>query len=134
MVVKMHLAPGGRQRIARAVTIAALTVSGLLMAGILLVLVRWPFSKASVERALGKVLSSRVEIKEFHKIYFPHPGCTARGVTFRDGRWLGEVDQLTVEGDYGDIVMGRERVGRVIAQGMHVQIHPNADAGSQNAA
>src|SRR5260370_20312164 len=50
-----------------------------------IVLVRsgvWPFSQAPVLQDLREASDSQLQVRSFHRTYFPFPGCVLEGVDF----------------------------------------------------
>ncbi|HEY3975433.1 MAG TPA: AsmA-like C-terminal region-containing protein [Candidatus Sulfotelmatobacter sp.] len=86
----------------------------------------WPFDQKPVIEDLEEDSDSHVQVRAFHRTYFPHPGCILDGVVFRRGSTstppLIVIEKLTIEGSYAGIFASR--VSRVTAEGMHVVIPP----------
>ena len=86
----------------------------------------WPFEPATVIENLEEAGDSRVEIRGFHRTYFPNPGCVLDGVVFHHGSDssspLITIDRLTIQGSYSGILA--HRLSRIVAQGMRISIPP----------
>lgn len=84
----------------------------------------WPFSQARVLRNLHEASDSDVQLRAFHRTYFPSPGCILEGVVFQHGaaqaKPLISIDKVTIRGTYGGILA--KRISRIIAEGMRVSI------------
>ncbi len=89
----------------------------------------WPFRYRNVEPLLQKVFASQIKIDHYHRIYFPHPGFVADGLTLRrnsapDLPPVGSAEHLRVEGRWSDLLLLRKRVRLVYVEGLHVVIPP----------
>ncbi|MBB5326983.1 AsmA-like C-terminal region-containing protein [Tunturiibacter gelidoferens] len=89
----------------------------------------WPYRYRNVEPLLQKVFASQVKIDQYHRIYFPHPGFVANGLTLRrnsatDLPPIGSARELLVEGNWLDLILFRNRVRLVDVKGLHVVIPP----------
>jgi hypothetical protein len=96
-----------------------------------LLLIRWPFKRDTIVRALQKKFSSTVELKAFHGTYFP-PGCVAEGLTFRrnsdrDALPIATIDKLTIQGAYWEFFTSPKRVRRVRIEGLRVFVSPASE-------
>ena len=88
---------------------------------------RWPFTEPNVVQNLQQATSSTVQIAAFEKVFFPHPGCIAKGVTLLRGtdprhqtRMI--VDKLTIEGTA--IGLFTKHLASIRAQGAHIIFPP----------
>lgn len=89
----------------------------------------WPYRYRNVEPLLESLFASQIKIDRYHRIYWPHPGFVAEGLTLRrnaapDLPPLGSADQLIVQGSWRDLLLLRRRVLLVEVKGMHVVIPP----------
>jgi hypothetical protein len=116
------LAAQKRLALRRWLLLGASVLLVLIGGALIFVLAKWPFTRNSVTRALGQVLSSTVEIKEFRSTYFPRPGCIAEGVVFRDGRGEGRIQKLTIEAAWTSLLTGRKRIERITGDGLFVRV------------
>ena len=87
----------------------------------------WPYRYRNVKPLLQTIFASQVTIAHYHRIYFPHPGFVADGLTLTRQATpglppIGSVQELKVEGNWGDLVLFRERVRLVDVDGLHVII------------
>src|SRR5215472_4075715 len=83
------------------VTAAAMLAAAIAIACVIFAF-RGPFARGVVTESLQKALSGTVEMKSFHRTYFPHLGCVLEQVTIRSQRDAGEqplirVEKLTIE-------------------------------------
>lgn len=99
------------------------------MVGVHLMFFFWPFRYRQVHPLLESVFQSRVEVHEYHRTYFPHPGFVAEGVTFyRHGDMsippLATIDRMQVAGHWTTLLFHPHRLNEILLQGLHVQIPP----------
>jgi len=113
--------------------IALLGLGGLaLAAGIFgVVLARdWPFSQERVTQSLQTTFPAAVSFQKFHSTYFPHPGCTAEGVTFmRLGATPGTppvvtIQQFTIRAHYLDLFLRPGYLAAIVLDGFRVHVPP----------
>ncbi len=91
--------------------------------------VHWPYRYRNVEPLLQKVFASQIKIDHYHRIYFPHPGFVATGLTLSrtsapDLPPIGSARSLLVQGNWLDLMLFRDRVRLVDVEGLHVVIPP----------
>jgi AsmA-like C-terminal region len=89
----------------------------------------WPYRYRNVEPLLQKVFASQIKIDHYHRIYFPHPGFVATGLTLRrnsapDLPPIGSARDLLVQGNWLDLLLFRDRVRLVDVGGLQVVIPP----------
>jgi len=101
----------------------------LAVPGVILANKYWPYRYRNVKPLLESVLASKIEVKAYHRTYFPRPGFVATGlVMHRDsGAGLppvGTAQDLIVQGSWLDLVTLRDRVQLVEVRGLHVVIPP----------
>jgi len=89
----------------------------------------WPFRYRQVHPLLEQVFQSRVDVKSYHRTYFPHPGFVAEGVTFyRHGDThippLAAVAKMTVAGQWLRLIFHPHTLYQIELEGLHVQIPP----------
>jgi hypothetical protein len=84
----------------------------------------WPFEQRAVIEDLEEAGDSHVTIRDFHRTYFPYPGCVLDGVVFTRGgnspKPLITIEKLTIQSSYVNVL--RSHVNRITAEGMHVFI------------
>jgi hypothetical protein len=95
------------------------------------ILVRYfPFSKKSIVESLQETFPSAISIDHFQQIYFPHPGCTAEGVTFRSSSSppgsppIVAIHELIIQGSYADFFFRPHHISKVILEGLHLYFSP----------
>jgi hypothetical protein len=96
----------------------------------------WPYRYRNVEPTLQKVFASQIKIDHYHRVYFPSPGFVADGLTLRRNSALnlppvGSVDHVQVEGRWIDLLLLRNRIRLVRADGLHVVIPPVGSAANK---
>ena len=96
----------------------------------------WPYRYRNVEPLLQQVFASQIKIERYHRTYFPHPGFVADGITLRRNSApnlppVGTVTHLHVEGRWIDLLLLRNRVRLVRADGLHVIIPPVGSAANR---
>jgi hypothetical protein len=104
--------------------VAGLTALVVLVS-IVLLISRWPFSQARVVKELEEESFSKVSVGAFHGTYFPRPGCVLEQVVFQHNPKAGTpplltVERIRIEGSFPGLF--RQHVGRVVAEGMHIQV------------
>jgi hypothetical protein len=109
------------------VHVVVVAVGALLAATVVFISANWPYRHRKIAPMLEDVLASQVTFTGYHRIYFPHPGFVATGITMRrrsasDLAPLGHVDTMVVEGTWSDLLMLRQRVGLVDITGLHIVV------------
>jgi AsmA-like C-terminal region len=84
---------------------AAIVLLAIFLAAVILLALKWPFTRQRVSHDLEKALGARVQIAGFHQTFFP-PGCIAEGVTLRAsrGKAVVSIQRLEVAGSYGGML------------------------------
>jgi hypothetical protein len=82
-----------------------------------------------VEPMLETVFASQIKMSHYNRTYFPYPGFEAEGLTLSrhsapDLPPVGSVKSIRVEGSWIDLLMLRNRIRAVYADGLHVVIPP----------
>ena len=101
----------------------------LLAAGVYLADQHWPFRYRNIHPLLEQIFASRITVGAYHRIYFPHPGFVAKGLTLRrnaapDLPPIGSTEDLIVQGSWSDLFLFRKQVRLVDVKGLHVVIPP----------
>lgn len=99
------------------------------LVGVDLLFYFWPFRYRQVMPLLQTTFESRVTVKRYHRIYLPHPGFEAEGVTFyRHGDTnippLATLESMTVAGTWTNLIFYPHTLFQIRLQGLHVQIPP----------
>jgi hypothetical protein len=89
----------------------------------------WPYRYRNVKPVLENVFASQIDIQEYHRIYFPHPGFVAKGLVLHrksagDLPPVGFTRDLIVRGSWIDLLLLRNRIELVDVVGLHVIIPP----------
>jgi hypothetical protein len=99
---------------------ASICVVLLLWAGL------WPFQQKPVVQNLEKASDSKLQLRAFHRSYFPFPGCVLEGLQFTRGSNTGAplitIERLVIRGSYLGILS--RRLTSVTAENMHIFIPP----------
>ena len=106
-----------------------LPAAALVAAGVYLADQHWPYRYRNVHPLLEQIFASRITVSEYHRIYFPHPGFVAKGLTLRrnsapDLPPIGSTEDLLVQGNWLDLLLFRKQVRLVDVKGLHVVIPP----------
>jgi AsmA-like protein len=84
----------------------------------------WPFTEAPVLESLREASDSQVQVRAFHRTYFPSPGCILEGIAFDHGSSAGKplitIEKLTIRGTYLRLLS--KRVSLIKGDGMRVFI------------
>jgi hypothetical protein len=121
------LRPSLRWILAVAATIVAI--------GIFLLVRFFPFSERVVTDSLRETFPSDLRIDRFKTTYFPHPGCSAEGVTFRAASGaqgsapIATIRKLTIVGHYSDFIWRPHHIASVTLDGLLIHVPPLGDAG-----
>ncbi len=108
-------------------TVLALTVAAALCVIVLLLWAElWPFQQKPVVQNLEEASDSKLQLRAFHRTYFPFPGCVLEGLQFNHGSNAGKplitIDRLIIQGSYSGVLF--QRLSRITAENMHVFIPP----------
>jgi len=127
MSTAASISPRRRElHITEVVIVGVVTV---VLVGVDLMFYFWPFRYREVHPLLQQVFQSRVDVKRYHRIYFPHPGFVAEDVTFyRHGDTqippLATVKKMTVAGQWLVLIFHPHTLYQIRLEGLHVQIPP----------
>ena len=106
------------------VILISLLSFAVLLAVVLVASASWPFSKNPIVQDLGEASDSQVQIRAFHRTYFPYPGCVIEGLIFNhdpsQSTPLLTVDKVTIRGSY--LALLTKHVSRITAEGLRVTI------------
>jgi hypothetical protein len=84
----------------------------------------WPFEQKPVIQNLQEASDSQVQVRAFHRTYFPYPGCILEGVVFVHGtnatKPLIIIEKLTIRSTYLGILA--HHVSLINAEDMKVFI------------
>jgi hypothetical protein len=111
------------------IELALFAVLVLALVGVAVMLTYWPFRYREVHPLLEHTFRSKVQVKRYHRTYFPHPGYVAEGVTFyRHGDMqippLGTIDRMTVVGTWTNLIFHPHELYEIRLGGLHVRIPP----------
>jgi hypothetical protein len=97
----------------------------LIILGLVLVSIHWPYRYRVIKPLLEEVLASQVKIGHYHRTYFPHPGFMATDITLQRKSApglppLGSISSVTVQGRWSDLLLLRKQVRSVDITGLHI--------------
>lgn len=123
-----HTSVKTKRRI-RATEWVTIGIVAAAMVGVHLMFFFWPFRYRQVHPLLQAVFESRVDVKGYHRTYFPHPGFVAEHVTFyRHGNMsippLATIDRMQVVGHWTTLLFHPHRLNQILLEGLHVRIPP----------
>jgi hypothetical protein len=101
----------------------------LLAVGLPLANEHWPYRYRNVKPLLESVLASKLQIKKYHRTYFPRLGFVASGLTLTrtvapNLPPVGTAKALIVQGSWADLLLLRNRVQLVDIVGLKVVVPP----------
>ena len=123
--------PGNRLRgksfLRRGVIVCGALALLVISVGFYFVSTYWPYRYRMVEPTLETVFASQIKMEHYHRTYWPHPGFVAEGLTLRrnsaqDLPPVGSVKRVRVVGSWVDLLLLRERIDAVYADGLQVVI------------
>jgi hypothetical protein len=119
--------------LARWTVLIGVVVLGLMAAGVILLIIKFPFSEASVTALLQRESSGTVHIRRFNRVYFP-PGFAAEGVIIAlpgvAGPPLINIGRASVAATYAGLLSKPERISSIRLE--HFIVHIPKHAGAAN--
>jgi uncharacterized protein involved in outer membrane biogenesis len=102
---------------------------GILLAGIYLLNVHWPYRYRIMKPMLEDILGSQVNIGHYDRTYFPNPGFMAADITIRRKSApnlppLGSASSVMFQGSWLDLLLLRQRIQAIDITGLHIVIPP----------
>jgi hypothetical protein len=99
------------------------------LVGVVVLLHYWPFRYREVHPLLESTFRSKVQVKRYHRTYFPHPGYVAEGVIFyRHGDMqippLASIGRMTIVGTWTNLLFHPHTLFQIRLSNLHVQIPP----------
>ncbi len=123
--------PATQARHRRRLWLLIITIAFMLAAviGFYFISANWPYRYRNIRPMLEDDLAGQVEFTSYHRIYFPHPGFVATGLTLRRKSALnlpplGHAERMMVEGRWRDLLLLRQRVQTVEVTGLHIVVPP----------
>lgn len=121
--------PSVRKHRRRLIELIAGIVLALLMVTVHLLFLFWPFRYREVHPLLERTFRSKVDVRKYHRMYFPHPGFVAEDVTFyRHGDThippLATMKSMTVSGTWIGLIFHPHQLHQIRLEELHVQIPP----------
>src|SRR6185369_7900549 len=118
-----------------------LAVSICAVVFLVIMVMKWPFTREAMTKRLQRASSAQVEMRGFRSTYFPFPGCVAEDVVFRQktsapGQKPPEpiiaIRKLTIESTFTGLLSKPGRIRRIIADGLSIHIpHEGANLHSE---
>ena len=107
-------------------TVLGLAVAAALCVVLVLWVEVWPFQQKPVVQNLEEASDSKLQLRAFHRTYFPFPGCVLEGLQFNHGSNTGKplitIERLIIQGSY--LTVFSRRLTRMTAENMHIFIPP----------
>jgi hypothetical protein len=119
-----------KARLLRWLTIGAVIIVSLIAVAVILLVIRWPFSRHRTTASLEQTLHSTVEMERFDATYFPHPGCVIRRLKVTQWNSSGQMnllvtaDTMIVRAAYLDFFSRPGYIRQIVLEGLKVQIPP----------
>jgi hypothetical protein len=128
----------GRRKFPKWARWAVLALGVAVLAGSILLAVKWPFSRQSVTESIEEVVSGTVRIGRFRNRVFPDPGCEAYDVSvtrpsgIHDEPALITVQKITIAARYPDLFLRPGYIARIILNGLRVHVPPRGSGGGES--
>ncbi len=126
-------------RNARWLGIAGIVVLVIFAVMLVFLIRNWPFTQDALIAGLRDKFGGSVEIKTFHRTFFPGPGLIAEGLTLRRDSEPAQkpflfIRKFTIAGSYAALFTLQRRVSEIRAEGAHIHIpsggvNPSFDGG-----
>jgi hypothetical protein len=109
--------------------IASIIFVGLILAAAIIIAAEWPYRHRKVAPLLEETFGCRIQMREYHRTYFPRPGFVARGLTLRRRSApnlppIATIDELYVQGSWTDFFTFRRRISLFQVVHVHVMLPP----------
>ncbi|MGB7495178.1 MAG: AsmA-like C-terminal region-containing protein [Candidatus Acidiferrum sp.] len=111
---------------------------GGMTAGVMVLASHWPYSENVLIPALQETFKAKVSIQQFHRFYFPHPGCESDGLALTRGpEGAGEhpvatVQRMRITGRYSDLFLRPHHLAHIRLDGLYVRIPPKGQRAERN--
>ena len=119
-----------RRRFPRWLGGAGIVILALAAIGFGFLARHWPFSRENVTQALEETFHGSVQFTQFHKTYFPHPGCIGEGGTLvhpsspPGSPPLVSAQKFILRASYLDLLVRPGFISRIDLQGLRIQVPP----------
>ncbi|HWG58940.1 MAG TPA: AsmA-like C-terminal region-containing protein [Candidatus Acidoferrales bacterium] len=118
-----------------------IVIAAAIITFVIVLAVRWPFSRERVLRSLGETLGGTAKAERFRSTYFPHPGCIVESleVTRSNGQAgappLALAKRMTIEASYGDFLLRPGYIAKISFDDLqvHIPARQSSDSGSNGA-
>jgi len=107
---------------------AAIVFVILTAIGVIVFVLRFPFSRDRVRQSLEETFHGQVAFATFRNTYFPHPGCVAEGLTLvhplspSGSPPLVSVRKFTLQAHYIYLLVRPGYVSRITLEGLHIHV------------
>jgi hypothetical protein len=112
------------RRLSRKAILLIVTASVVVLAIVLATSGAWPYSQAPVLQDFQEASDSQLQVRAFHRTYFPFPGCVVEGLVFNHDPAVSTplitIEKVTIRGTYLGLLT--KHVSRITAEGMHITI------------
>ncbi|MCU1303882.1 MAG: hypothetical protein JWQ87_4166 [Candidatus Sulfotelmatobacter sp.] len=113
-----------KRGLSRKTILIIVLIAVVVLVAVLVTSAIWPFSQAAVLQDLREASDSQVQVRAFHRTYFPFPGCVIEGLIFNHDSAastpLITIAKVIIRGSYLGLLT--KRVSRVTADGMHITV------------
>jgi hypothetical protein len=122
-------APHGLSRNGRRWIIAGIIFVGVVLAAAIVIAYEWPYRHRKIKPMLEETFGCQIQMRQYHRTYFPSPGFVARGITLRRRTALNlppiaTVEELYVQSNWTDFLMFRQRVSLFQIVHVHLVLPP----------
>ncbi|HVB07712.1 MAG TPA: AsmA-like C-terminal region-containing protein [Candidatus Acidoferrales bacterium] len=114
----------------RWLVIGAAAATIIVGTAFIILLIRWPFSRARVAQSLTSTISGSVTFAKLHPTFIPFPGCVAEGVVFRRTSSAPgtppfvTIQRMAIQTRYADLFFRPGYIVRIVLNGLYVRIPP----------
>src|SRR5215204_3386601 len=106
----------------------ARVAAGLLLAFvaamIVLLALRWPYTKERVIASIEKATGSSVRLQKYRPSYFPEPGCTLENLSLERHapNPIAVARTITIRSSWWTVLTFRKRIRHIEAKQLHIQV------------
>jgi hypothetical protein len=98
----------------------------------------WPYTEAQLLPGLQDAFKSTVEVRQFRRFYFPHPGCEMEMVrlsspsTIAGHAPLATAQKIRITGRYSDLIFRSYHLAEIEVDGLHVRVPSRTESKKWN--
>ena len=114
-----------KAHLVRDLKIGGIILVAALGVALLLLTVKWPFTREETIKSLEQISLSEVRISSFDRLFFPRPGYIATGVTFARGPShtpLAKIDRIICHSGWLALITFTHRIHLMELEGLQVEI------------